>query len=87
MSKPENQSPKAALEEGEFIECFSVELGGLMDRCREWEAQGFAIDARVGKSPLLFDSTLTHADSVRWAGGGHRNGAPMALVDLHLVCV
>ncbi|KAI0172490.1 ADP-ribose pyrophosphatase [Hypoxylon sp. FL1284] len=47
-SKGENQNPKPQLEEGEFIECFWVPLGSLYDECRKLEAQGFAIDGKVG---------------------------------------
>ena len=47
-SKPENKIPKAQLEEGEFIECFTVPLRDLYAQCRKLEAEGFAIDARVG---------------------------------------
>lgn len=48
MSLPENQNPKPQLEESEFIEVFHVPLSGLWDECKRLEAQGFAIDARVG---------------------------------------
>ncbi|KAF1344632.1 NUDIX hydrolase domain-like protein [Delphinella strobiligena] len=48
MSRPENQKLKPALEESEFIECFSVPLVKLYDECRKLESEGFAIDARVG---------------------------------------
>ncbi|KAL8387099.1 hypothetical protein RB595_010158 [Gaeumannomyces hyphopodioides] len=48
MSLPENQDPKPQLEESEFIEVFHVPLSGLWDECKRLEAQGFAIDARVG---------------------------------------
>lgn len=48
MSLPENQNPKPQLEESEFIEVFHVPLSTLWDECKKLEAQGFAIDARVG---------------------------------------
>lgn len=48
MGKPENQNPKAKLEEGEFIECFTVPLKELYEECGKLEAQGFAIDGKVG---------------------------------------
>ncbi|KAF4592133.1 ADP-ribose pyrophosphatase [Ophiocordyceps camponoti-floridani] len=48
MSLPENRSPKPQLEENEFIEVFTVPLGDLWDECKKFEAEGFAIDARVG---------------------------------------
>jgi ADP-ribose pyrophosphatase len=48
MSKPENQEPKAQLEEGEFIECFSIPLKDLYLELRNLERQGFAIDGKVG---------------------------------------
>lgn len=48
LKDPENQQPKAQLEEGEFIECFSVPLSGLYNECRALEAQGYAIDGKLG---------------------------------------
>jgi ADP-ribose pyrophosphatase len=48
LSKPENQNPKPQLEEGEFIDVFSVPLKDLYDEIGRLEAQGFAIDGRVG---------------------------------------
>lgn len=48
MARPENQNPKPRLDDGEFIDVFSVPLAGLYARCQELEAQGYAIDARVG---------------------------------------
>ncbi|KAK2018370.1 NUDIX domain-containing protein [Colletotrichum eremochloae] len=47
-SLPENQNPKAELEEGEFIEVFTVPLANFWDECVRLEAEGYAIDARVG---------------------------------------
>ncbi|KAI0119691.1 putative ADP-ribose pyrophosphatase [Daldinia grandis] len=46
--REENQNPKPQLEDGEFIEAFWVPLGGLYAECRKLEAQGFAIDGKVG---------------------------------------
>lgn len=48
MDKPDNKNPKPRLEEGEFIECFSVPLKELYAECAKLEAQGFAIDGKVG---------------------------------------
>jgi len=48
MSNPLNANPKPELEEGEFIEVFTVPLKGLWEKCKEWEREGCAIDARVG---------------------------------------
>ncbi|KAL8417243.1 hypothetical protein RB596_007384 [Gaeumannomyces avenae] len=48
MSLPENQQPRPQLEESEFIEVFHVPLSSLWDECKKLEAQGFAIDARIG---------------------------------------
>ncbi|CAI6337312.1 unnamed protein product [Periconia digitata] len=48
LSLPENQNPEPSLEENEFIETFSVPLKDLWDECRKFEAEGYAIDARVG---------------------------------------
>jgi ADP-ribose pyrophosphatase len=48
MSLPENQNPKAELEEGEFIEVFTLPLKDLWAECARFEKEGFAIDARVG---------------------------------------
>ncbi len=48
MSLPQNQNPVPELEENEFIEVFRVPLNSLFQECRRLEAEGFAIDARVG---------------------------------------
>lgn len=48
MSLPENQNLKPELEENEFIEVFSLPLRKLWDECKRFEAEGYAIDARVG---------------------------------------
>jgi ADP-ribose pyrophosphatase len=48
LDLPENKDPKPQLEEDEFIECFTVPLTNLWDECQQWEAEGLAIDARVG---------------------------------------
>ncbi|CAF9931330.1 hypothetical protein IMSHALPRED_008601 [Imshaugia aleurites] len=48
MSLPENQNLKPELEENEFIEVFSIPLKTLHAECKRLEADGYAIDARVG---------------------------------------
>lgn len=48
MSMPENQNPQPLLEDDEFIEVFSAPLDRLWDLCKKFEAEGIAIDARVG---------------------------------------
>lgn len=48
MSLAENQNPKPQLEDDEFIEVFTVKLANLWDECKKLEAEGCAIDARVG---------------------------------------
>ncbi|PHH62831.1 hypothetical protein CDD81_6631 [Ophiocordyceps australis] len=48
MDKPENKNPQPQLEEGEFIETFSLPLALLWNECKRLEAEGYAIDARVG---------------------------------------
>ena len=48
LEREENRQPKPQLEENEFIECFTVELGRLYAECRRLEEEGYAIDARVG---------------------------------------
>lgn len=48
MSLPENQNPQPQLEENEFIDCFTVPLDDLWEECKKFEAQGYAVDARVG---------------------------------------
>jgi hypothetical protein len=48
MSDPRNQNPVPELEDNEFIETFTVPLKNLWDECRRLEAEGYAIDARVG---------------------------------------
>jgi len=48
MELPENQDLKPQLEESEFIEVFTVKLADLWEECKRLEAEGCAIDARVG---------------------------------------
>ncbi|TPX11093.1 uncharacterized protein E0L32_007954 [Thyridium curvatum] len=48
MSLPENQDPEPQLEDNEFIEVFHVPLATMWDECKKLEAEGYAIDARVG---------------------------------------
>lgn len=48
MSNPANQELKPELEENEFIEVFYVPLKNLWEECKKLEAEGCAIDARVG---------------------------------------
>ncbi|KAK7962444.1 Nudix protein [Apiospora aurea] len=48
MSLPENQDPKPQLEDDEFIEVFTAPLQDLWAECKRLEAEGYAIDARVG---------------------------------------
>lgn len=48
MNLPENQNLKPELEENEFIEVFHVPVDRLWDECKRLEAEGCAIDARVG---------------------------------------
>jgi ADP-ribose pyrophosphatase len=48
MSLPENQNPQPQLEDNEFIECFTVPLANLFEETKKLDAQGYAIDARVG---------------------------------------
>jgi len=45
---PENQDPKPSLEDDEFIETFTTPLITLYAECKKLEAEGYAIDARVG---------------------------------------
>ncbi|KAA8568113.1 hypothetical protein EYC84_008516 [Monilinia fructicola] len=48
MSNPANQKPVPELEENEFIEVFTLPLKELWEACKEWEKEGYAVDARVG---------------------------------------
>ena len=48
LDRPENRDPRPQLEPDEFIECFAVPLADLWDECKRLEAEGYAIDARVG---------------------------------------
>lgn len=47
LSHPSNKAPQPHLEENEFIENFTVPLKDLYKKCKELEAEGYAIDARV----------------------------------------
>lgn len=44
---PRNQNPEPHLEDGEFIETFTVPLKDLFNRLKELESQGYALDARL----------------------------------------
>ncbi|KAJ9612414.1 ADP-ribose diphosphatase [Cladophialophora chaetospira] len=48
MSDPRNQHPKPELEEGEYIETFTIPLSSLWEELSRLDAEGYAIDARVG---------------------------------------
>lgn len=48
MGEPANQQLKPELEENEFIEVFYVPLKDLWGECKNLEAEGYGIDARVG---------------------------------------
>ncbi|KAG5657435.1 hypothetical protein KAF25_005999 [Fusarium avenaceum] len=48
MELPENKDLKPQLEDSEFIEVFTVKLADLWEECKRLEAEGCAIDARVG---------------------------------------
>lgn len=39
---------KKSLEGGEFTEVFTVGVKELAQRCRQWDEEGLAVDARVG---------------------------------------
>ncbi|CEI63788.1 hypothetical protein FVEN_g9102 [Fusarium venenatum] len=47
MDLKENQDPKPNLEDGEFIETFTVKLKDLWKECERLEMEGHVIDARV----------------------------------------
>ncbi|KAG8674213.1 hypothetical protein FPOAC1_000177 [Fusarium poae] len=47
MNLKENQDPKPNLEDGEFIETFTVKLTDLWKECERLEKEGHVIDARV----------------------------------------
>ncbi|KAI1263848.1 ADP-ribose pyrophosphatase [Xylariaceae sp. FL1019] len=48
MSHPDNKNPLANLEDDEFIESFTTPVACLYEKVKEFEREGFAIDARVG---------------------------------------
>ncbi|KAK1829762.1 putative ADP-ribose pyrophosphatase [Podospora conica] len=45
---PENQNPQPHLEENEFIECFWVPVKDIYAELRRLQADGYAIDGKVG---------------------------------------
>ncbi|ATY61929.1 MutT/nudix family protein [Cordyceps militaris CM01] len=47
-ARPENRNPQPQLEDDEFIEVFTHPLADLWNLCKKLEAEGVAIDARVG---------------------------------------
>ena len=48
MARPENRDPRPRLDDGEFIETFTLPLARLWDECKRLEAEGCLIAARVG---------------------------------------
>ncbi|KAK5662248.1 hypothetical protein OQA88_8153 [Cercophora sp. LCS_1] len=48
LEREENKNPVQKLEEGEIIECFWVPVKELFGMLRKLEAEGFAIDGKVG---------------------------------------
>ncbi|KAI0154141.1 NUDIX domain-containing protein [Xylariaceae sp. FL1272] len=48
MSHPDNQNPLTSHEDDEFIESFTIPVTSLYEKVKEFEREGFAIDARVG---------------------------------------
>jgi ADP-ribose pyrophosphatase len=48
MSDERNRAPKPELEEGEFIETFTIPLSKLWTELGRMDKEGYAIDARVG---------------------------------------
>ncbi|KAI1825019.1 NUDIX domain-containing protein [Xylaria intraflava] len=48
MELPENKNPTPNLEDDEFIESFTAPLSTLYDTCKRLQAEGYAIDTRVG---------------------------------------
>jgi 8-oxo-dGTP pyrophosphatase MutT (NUDIX family) len=48
MDLKENKDPKPQLEDGEYIEVFTVKLKDLWDECEKLAKEGNVIDARVG---------------------------------------
>lgn len=48
LEREENKNLKPELEDGEFIETFSLPLKGIMDSLQQLVKEGCAIDARVG---------------------------------------
>ncbi|CAN6623964.1 hypothetical protein TRVA0_009S02630 [Trichomonascus vanleenenianus] len=47
MKDPRNQDPKPQLEEGEYIECFTVPLAELPQQLRRLYNEGYILDARI----------------------------------------
>jgi ADP-ribose pyrophosphatase len=47
MNDPRNQNPQPQLEDGEFIECFSVPVQELPERLEELAKLGYRLDARI----------------------------------------
>jgi ADP-ribose pyrophosphatase len=47
LTDPRNQNPKPQLEDGEFIECFSVPLKDFPNKMLELAKEGYKLDARV----------------------------------------
>ncbi len=52
LSDPRNKSPKPELEDGEFIETFTLPFKDLWQTLRKLDREGYAVDARVGTIAL-----------------------------------
>ncbi|ELQ44038.1 ADP-ribose pyrophosphatase [Pyricularia oryzae Y34] len=81
MSLPGNQNPKPELEESEFIEVFTVPLSKLWEECKKLEAEGCAIDARVGPSRIQRTRTIVCHHKLmnrksRTTNNPYRGGSP-----------
>lgn len=48
LADPANQNPKPELEDGEFIETFTVPLTNLWSTIAKFAHDGYAIDTQVG---------------------------------------
>ncbi|EXJ63121.1 ADP-ribose pyrophosphatase [Cladophialophora yegresii CBS 114405] len=74
LSDPRNRDPKPELEEGEFIESFTLPLDRLWEELNRLDREGYAIDARVGGLAQGMEMARQWRDALGKEGDGSKGG-------------
>ncbi|OCT54709.1 putative Nudix hydrolase P35G2.12 [Cladophialophora carrionii] len=74
LSDPRNRDPKPELEEGEFIESFTLPLDRLWQELNRLDGEGYAIDARVGGLAQGMEMARQWRDALGKEGDGSKRG-------------